>query len=141
MRQSSVLLLLACSIMMSCGEEAPSSQGRLVDSDGNVRLEVMLAIADTEHTRQEGLRLHGPLAPEEGLLLVFPTEGTVCITNAGVPFAIDVVYLSATGLVTATERNIPPNAPGPFCHPRTTMALELPGDTLHPVNYWKLELF
>ena len=74
-------------------------------------------------------------------LLVFPTEGTVCITNAGVPFAIDVVFVSAAGLVTATEPNIPADAPGPFCHPTTAMALELPGDTLHPLNYWKLELF
>ncbi|MFZ1862808.1 MAG: DUF192 domain-containing protein [Polyangiales bacterium] len=134
------VVMVAFSIM-SCGDAEPAAHGRLIDHDGRVQLEMVMTIADTEYTRQEGLRLYGPLAKDEALLLVFPTEGTVCITNAGVPFAIDVVFVSAAGLVTATEPNIPADAPGPFCHPTTAMALELPGDTLHPLNYWKLELF
>lgn len=134
------IFLLACS-MVSCGDSEPGQRARLIDSEGRVQLELTITVADTEHTRQEGLRLHGPLATNEGLLLVFPTETTVCITNAGVPFPIDVVYLTADAVVTAMERNIPPDADGPFCRPNTAMALELAGDTLQPLNYAKLVLF
>lgn len=139
-RARMVILCLAVWVA-SCGDGEAGARGRLVDGEGNVRLELAITIADTEHTRQEGLRLHGALGDGEALLLVFPTEGTVCITNAGVPFPIDVVYVSSSGLVTALERGIPADAPGPFCHPDTAMALELEGDTLRPLNYWKLELF
>jgi len=125
----------------SCADGEVATRGRLLDREGDVQLELAITIADTEHTRQEGLRLHGPLGDGEALLLVFPNEGTVCITNAGVPFPIDVVFVSSSGLVAAVEPHIPADAPGPFCHPHTAMALELPWDTLRPLNYWKLELF
>lgn len=135
------MVVLVAYVSSGCSDGEPQQRGALLDREGRVQLEVTIAIADTEHARQEGLRLHGPLARGEALLLLFPTEGTVCITNAGVLFAIDVVYLSSNGLVTATERGIPPDAPGPYCHPGTAMTLELPGDTLRPLNYWKLLLF
>jgi uncharacterized membrane protein (UPF0127 family) len=81
----------------------------------------LLLLAETEYERQEGLRLHGPLAENEALLLVFPTETQVCITNTGVPFPIHVLYISATHQVTATEPNIPPTPhTGTLSPPSTT---------------------
>jgi uncharacterized membrane protein (UPF0127 family) len=139
MRRALALLLLIG--VASCGEGQPAHRARILDADGNVQLELELAIAETEYERREGLRLHGPLAEDEALLLIFPREARVCITNTGVPFPIDVLYISATHHVMATEPNIPPNAPGPYCHPTTRLALELRGDTLRPQNYAKLELF
>jgi uncharacterized membrane protein (UPF0127 family) len=132
-----VLLLVG---MLGCADSQPTPRARLLDANGNVQLELEIALADTEYERQEGLRLHGPLDKNEALLLIFPRETQVCITNSGVPFPIDVVYLSATRQVIATEPNIPPNAPGPYCH-QAQLALELNGDTLRPLNYAKLELF
>ena len=139
MKKAIAILLIAG--ITSCGDSHSTQQGHLLDADGNAQLELEIAIAETEYERQEGLRLHGPLAPHEALLLIFPKEGRVCITNAGVPFPIDVIYLSAARQVIATERNIAANAPGPYCHPNTQLALELNGDTLPPFNYSKLELF
>ncbi|MBW2222855.1 MAG: DUF192 domain-containing protein [Deltaproteobacteria bacterium] len=138
MSKAITVLLLAG--MLGCGDSQPTQRARLLDEDGNVQLELELALAETEYERQEGLRLHGPLAENEALLLVFPKETRVCITNTGVPFPIDVVYLSATRHVIATELNIPPNAPGPYCH-QAQLALELNGDRLRSFNYVKLELF
>jgi uncharacterized membrane protein (UPF0127 family) len=138
MKKVVALLLLAATA--SCGESQPIQRARLLDPSGNVLLELEIALAETEYERQEGLRLHGPLAENEALLLVFPTETQVCITNTGVPFPIHVLYISATHQVTATETNIPPNAPGPYCH-LARLALELNGDTPPPFNYAKLELF
>ena len=115
MKKVAALLLLAATA--SCGESQSTQRAHLLDSDGNVLLELEIALAETEYERQEGLRLHGPLAENEALLLVFPKEAQVCITNTGVSFPIDVLYLSASRQVIATEPNIPPNAPGPYCHP------------------------
>lgn len=139
MKNAIRFLLLLGSI--GCGETEATPRARLLDQHGNVQLELTIVMAETDYERQEGLRLHGPLAENEALLLVFPKETQVCITNAGVPFPIDVVYLSATRQVIATELQIPADAPGPYCHPNTQLALELNGDTLHPLNYSKLDLF
>jgi len=138
MKKAIALLLLIG--VAGCGESQPAQRARLLDADGNVQLELEIAIAETEYERQEGLRLHGPLAENEALLLVFPKEAQVCITNTGVPFPIQVLYISTTHQITAAEPHIPPNAPGPYCHP-ARLALELNGDTLPPSNYVKLELF
>jgi len=138
MKKAIALLLLIG--VAGCGESQPAQRARLLDADGNVQLELEIAIAETEYERQEGLRLHGPLAENEALLLVFPKEAQVCITNTGVPFPIQVLYISTTHQITAAEPHIPSNAPGPYCHP-ARLALELNGDTLPPFNYAKLELF
>jgi len=138
MKKAIALLLLIG--VAGCGESQPAQRARLLDADGNVQLELEIAIAETEYERQEGLRLHGPLAENEALLLIFPRESEVCITNTGVPFPIHVLYITATHQITATQPDIPPNAPGPYCHP-ARLALELNGDTLPPSNYAKLELF
>ena len=139
MRQELSLVMLLGSV--GCGDTEPTPRARLVDEDGRVQLDLAIAIAETDYERQEGLRLHGPLAKNEALLLVFPKETKVCISNTGVPFPIDVVFLSATRQVIATRRQIPAHAPGPYCHSDTQLALELNGDTLHSLNYLKLELF
>jgi uncharacterized membrane protein (UPF0127 family) len=137
--KNAVALLLLIGVT-SCGEGRPAQHARLLDADGNVQLELELVIAETEYERQEGLRLHGPLAEDEALLLVFPRESQVCISNTGVPFPIQVLYISQAHQITATE-HIPAQAPGPYCHPATQLALELRGDTLHPLNYAKLQFF
>ncbi len=59
-------------------------------------------VARTAEERREGLRLFGPLAVDEGLLLWFPGASEVCIQNRGVPQAIDIVFAEA-GIVTAVE--------------------------------------
>ena len=137
--KNAVALLLLIGVT-SCGEGQPAQHARLLDADGNVQRELELVIAETEYERQEGLRLHGPLAEDEALLLVFPRESQVCISNTGVPFPIQVLYISQAHQITATE-HIPAQAPGPYCHPATQLALELRGDTLHPLNYAKLQFF
>ena len=96
-------LLVALS---ACGDTGPAPVVVfLEDADGNVVLEVSAQVADTEAARAEGLRGYDTLPADEGLLLAFPSEGEVCITNAGVDFAIDVVYASTDGTVVAMERH------------------------------------
>mgnify|MGYP001554926296 CR=1 FL=1 len=134
------VVLLVAIFSPSCGDSGEPHRARLLDGDGRVQLELEIQVADTEHGRAEGLRLHGPLAGEQALLLRFPRDGEVCISNRGVPYPIDLVYLAADQTVTAIERTIPANDPGPYCHP-AQLVLELGGGSLGPINYSKLEIF
>jgi uncharacterized membrane protein (UPF0127 family) len=115
MKKAIALLLLIG--VAGCGESQPAQRARLLDADGNVQLELEIAIAETEYERQEGLRLHGPLAKNEALLLIFPKEAQVCITNTGVPFPIHVLYITATHQITATQPDIPPTPQAPTATP------------------------
>jgi uncharacterized membrane protein (UPF0127 family) len=136
-----VVAFLLLAVIAACGNDQTTQRGLLLDASGHVQLELAITIADTEYERQEGLRLHGPLSENSALLLVFPIETKVCITNTGVPFPIDLLFLSASQEVIASQEHIPANATGPYCHPNTAMVLELQGDALQPLNYAKLELF
>jgi uncharacterized membrane protein (UPF0127 family) len=72
-----------------------------VESDAVTRLRVCVEIAESEDARREGLRGRRPLDADEGLLLVFPREDDVCLTNEGVTFAIDAVFVDTAGVVRA----------------------------------------
>lgn len=140
MNRGRALLLLGAVTVGSCGDGSGAQHARLLDEQGQVQLELDIRIAESELERREGLRLHGPLSEDQALLLRFPKEGEACITNRGVPFPIDLVYLGADRRVTATERAIPANASGPYCHP-AQLVLELRGGTLRDSQYATLELY
>ena len=48
-----------------------------------------------------------PLGEAEGLLIVFPTVGEVCITNELVGFAIDALFVDSSGVVQSIARELP----------------------------------
>lgn len=70
-----------------------------------VALSVRVRRAETAAERMEGLR-GKTLAPGEGLLLVFPVEDELCITNAGVTQPIDAVFIGEELAVTHVERAV-----------------------------------
>lgn len=70
-----------------------------------VVLEVSVRRAETAAERTDGLRAK-TLGPGEGLLLVFPVEDELCITNAGVSQSIDALFIDADGAVTRVARSI-----------------------------------
>ena len=129
--------------LVACGDgagEPGATRAQILSTNGDVLLEVAIRVAETEDALREGLRLYPPLAQDEGLLLLFPVETTICITNTGVPYPIDVVYASADRQVIAVE-TIPADAPGPYCHAQVAMALEVLGDSLRSIKPAKLRLF
>lgn len=97
---------------------------RLVLAGDDAHLDVCVARAESADDRRRGL-IGRALAEDAGLLLVFPVEGEVCITNEGVAFPIDVAWLDAAGTVTALERALPADAPGPWCHAPAAFVLEV----------------
>lgn len=79
-----------------------SGAAAVVERDGARVAEFAVDVAETADARREGLRGYDSLAPGVGLWIAFPVEDEVCITNEGVGFAIDAVYV-AGGAVTAIE--------------------------------------
>ena len=118
-----VPVVLFLSVAQGCGDA--SSQVTIVDAQGLVRLVVDVETAETAIERSEGLSEYQALGPDEGLLLVFPTAGEVCITNRTVAFPIDVLFISADQQVIHIERELPAGDPGPYCHTSTWLILEL----------------
>lgn len=107
--------------------------------DGALRLRVDVDFARTAEARRRGLAGRNGLDEGRGLLLVFPTEGEVCIDNAPTGFPIDALFASAAGEVVAIERSIPAGDGAPRCHQPVAQVLELaagaaravqPGDSL-----------
>lgn len=93
--------------------------------EGSLRLRVVADVARTAEARRAGLAGRNGLDEGHGLLLVFPTEGEVCIDNAPVDFPIDAIFADATGQVVAIERSVPAGDPTPRCHEPVAQVLEL----------------
>lgn len=89
-------------------------------------LEVCIDHAKTAAERTRGLIGHD-LQNDEGLLLTFPVEGEVCLTNAGVPYPIDALWIDEGGVVVAIEHGLAAQAQGPWCHSPARHVLEVNG--------------
>jgi uncharacterized membrane protein (UPF0127 family) len=115
---ASLLLVIACADVPLLSVRSP---------DGTLRLRVEVDFARTAEARREGLAARDGLDDGRGLLLVFPTEGEVCIENAPVGFAIDALFADAAGQVIAIERGIPAGDATSRCHQPVAQVLELAG--------------
>ncbi len=96
-------LLLAGVVQLS----APSklSRGRAVFPDGAV---VSLEIADTEAVRQRGLMFRERLAPDEGMIFVFPVAGDYPFWMKNTLIPLDMLWLDAQRRIVALARSVPP---------------------------------
>lgn len=112
-------------VALGCGWDDGCERWVIGDTPG---LALCVTRATTADERRRGLVGRG-LADGEGLLLVFPVEGEVCITNEGVGLAIDVLWLDSRGTVTAIERALAAGAPGPWCHAPAAFVLEVRAGT------------
>jgi uncharacterized membrane protein (UPF0127 family) len=119
---------VALLVTTACGEpDAPPSsvdKAQILDAQGQLLLEVFVDLVEDEAALREGLRAYPMLAVDEGLLLSFPVETNICITNSGVPYPIEALFVSAIRQVIAVE-SFSSGEPGPTCHAGTAMVLEL----------------
>lgn len=123
--RASVAASVALAFAAGCADGAVA---RVLSPDGDTRLEVCLAgEARTADERMAGLRDRPPLSGDEGLLIVFPLEGEVCLVNDGVGYAIDAVYADDGGTVVAVEHDIPAGDATARCHDATRRVLEVRG--------------
>lgn len=77
--------------------------------------ELFLEIADTEAVRTKGLSWHKPLAPNEGMLFVFPKDGFYGFWMKDMLFSIDMLWLDRDyRIVDVKERASPESYPEGF---------------------------
>jgi uncharacterized membrane protein (UPF0127 family) len=93
-----VLVLVA---LVSCSSD--DSVYAIENSDRAVVLSVVYDVAATASARSHGLRGRSELSKSQGLLLQWPEEVEACITNSGVAFPIDVVFLDESECVVGIE--------------------------------------
>ena len=70
---------------------------------------VRVSVADTPASRQRGLGGRSGLAPDEGMLFVFPQDGTYGFWMKDMSFSIDILWLSADGAVVYMAQNVSPD--------------------------------
>jgi len=95
--------LLGLLLMSGCADDAIVLRA----ADDSIALRVsLIGRAETAAERRSGLRGR-TLAPGEGLLIAFPVEDELCITNDGVDQSIDAVFIDGGESVAHVERAIP----------------------------------
>jgi uncharacterized membrane protein (UPF0127 family) len=76
---------------------------------------VSAELATTSAARELGLSARDGLAPDTGMLFVFPRDGAYSFWMKGMRFSIDILWLDASGrVVTVHERVSPDTYPAAF---------------------------
>jgi uncharacterized membrane protein (UPF0127 family) len=95
-----------------------------ITRSGTTLVRVCVVVADDADERLDGLRGRDTLSAGEGMLLVFPAVDDVCLTNEGVAFAIDAVFVDDSETVT-TRTTLARDSADLSCAADTQMVLEV----------------
>ncbi len=120
-----ILLLIAGLSYIFFTSRANPILSELVIGDQTVHVYV----ADTDAERELGLSGRERLAPDEGMLFVFPIEGKFSFWMKDMKFPIDILWLSNDGTVIYIEENVSPDSYPEQFAPKSGLAryvLELP---------------
>ena len=109
------LLLAACAFIVSLVykplsipslvEDAPHSAGQTIEAGGRT---IHVEVADTPAKREQGLSGREGLAPDEGMLFVFPEDGVYAFWMKDMLFPIDILWISREGVVVDMRQNVSP---------------------------------
>jgi hypothetical protein len=69
---------------------------------------VAVEIVDTDATRQRGLMFRTNLAPNEGMVFVFPRVGSYPFWMKNTLIPLDMLWLDPQGRVVSIARSVPP---------------------------------
>jgi|SRR3989344_4008067 len=89
---------------------------------------VKVTVADTPESRERGLSGRSELAPDEGMLFVFPEDGHYAFWMKDMRFAIDIVWISYSEEIVDVEEKVSPETYPAVFTPRrpARYVLELP---------------
>lgn len=98
-------------------------------------------IADTKEKRSKGLAGRQSLAPDEGMLFLFPEAGRYPFWMKGLTFPLDFIWIREDKVVDLTQ-NVPPSSPGqtdaslPIYEPKEDVdaVLEISAGTIQRLN-------
>ncbi len=69
---------------------------------------IRAAVADTDHTRSEGLMNVHDLPPDAGMLFIFDGEEPRSFWMANTPLSLDIIYVNSDFEIVRIHRNTPP---------------------------------
>ncbi|OGG77494.1 hypothetical protein A3B35_03630 [Candidatus Kaiserbacteria bacterium RIFCSPLOWO2_01_FULL_54_24] len=129
------LLLTAIAFLISLVYK-PLSVPSLVEEKSGPRVHtvvlaertVFVDVADTPEKRSVGLSGREELAPDEGMLFVFPEDGMHAFWMKDMGFSIDILWISREGLVVDMQQKVSPETYPAAYVPRkeARYVLELP---------------
>ena len=71
---------------------------------------VSVTIANTASAREKGLGGRAGLAPDEGMLFVFPQDGVYSFWMKDMRFSIDIIWISSAGHIVHIVPNLSPSS-------------------------------
>ena len=114
---------------------ATTSVQRSIQLKGNT---IQVTVVSTDADRERGLGGHTGLAPDEGMLFVFETDGDYAFWMKDMLFSIDIVWIDASGKIIYIAPSVAPDTyPAAFDpHQNARYVLELPAGyaAAHGVN-------
>jgi hypothetical protein len=100
-----VVVLVALAGAGAAATQWAMSRGEVVFPDKTV---VSVEVADTEALRQRGLMFRESLAPNEGMIFVFPEAGHYPFWMKNTRIPLDMLWLDRSGRVVAIASSVPP---------------------------------
>ena len=122
---ASLIFVRVDSFLVSSPDDSTSSASSTVQVGGKT---VRVTVADTPETRQKGLGGRNGLAPDEGMLFIFPQDGKYGFWMKDMKFPIDILWLSGARRVVYMAQNVSPDTYPEVFAPTTPAryVLELP---------------
>ncbi len=128
------LLLTGCAFLISLVYQPLQIPSLIENEESSIRTvelsgrTVRVDIADTPEEKQIGLSGREGLAPDEGMLFIFPEDGIYPFWMKDMRFSIDILWISREGLIVDVKEKVSPETyPAAFI-PReeARYVLELP---------------
>lgn len=101
------LSLLTISILLACSGDIALSRGSFV-CNGVSTDNLSLEIAAREDTRAKGLMFRRELAPERGMLFVFPIEEQLSFWMKNTVISLDMIFINSELEVIGLLERVPP---------------------------------
>jgi uncharacterized membrane protein (UPF0127 family) len=103
-------LLIGVSSLVACTNAAEAPQRRMARAEATFPgdVQVSLEVAATEEERQRGLMFREELAPDEGMIFVFPEPGANGFWMKNTLIPLDMFWLESDGRIVAIRESVPP---------------------------------
>jgi uncharacterized membrane protein (UPF0127 family) len=99
------LVVLLIAAVHAAAVQSKLPRGRAVFPDETA---VSIDIADTEPVRERGLMFRERLAPNEGMIFVFPQSGYYPFWMKNTLIPLDMLWLDGSGRIVSIARSVPP---------------------------------
>ena len=124
------LLVAVVVFAMACETNSAHPPTVSILSSGTPLVDVPVITATTAAERMAGLGAYPNLPLTVGLVLVFPVEGQVCLTNEPVSYAIDAILANELGEEVGRRCGWPAGSPDVQCWNDVKYVLEMHGGML-----------